>query len=148
MILGFLFLLTAGAKKGVQLARGIRNNNAGNIRLSNDNWQGLKDKQEDSSFFQFVSPEYGIRALSKLLLNYQSRYGLDTVEGIISRYAPSVENNTNSYINAVSNALGVHRKEKIIVSNHLKPLVNAIIKHENGFNPYSDKTIDNGIALA
>lgn len=52
--------------------RGIRNNNPGNIRWG-ENWQGLKKdgKERDSSFCVFESPEYGIRALAKILINYK-----------------------------------------------------------------------------
>ena len=39
-----------------QLPRGIRNNNPGNIRLSKDKWQGLRQEQTDGTFFQFIAP--------------------------------------------------------------------------------------------
>ena len=73
--------------------RGIRNNNPGNIRWGSD-WKGLKKdgKQQDPSFCIFETPEYGIRALAKLLRNYQRLYGLNTPYRIISRYAPPTEN--------------------------------------------------------
>lgn len=67
--------------------RGIRNNNPGNIRWGSD-WKGLKKdgKQQDPSFCIFKTPEYGIRALAKLLRNYKQLYGLNTPRKIISRY--------------------------------------------------------------
>ena len=40
-------------------ARGIRNNNPGNIRKG-EKWKGLSPIQNDSSFCVFKSPEYGI----------------------------------------------------------------------------------------
>ena len=61
------------------VARGIRNNNPGNIRHG-EKWEGLSDKQTDSSFCIFVSPEYGIRALAKVLLTYYKKYQLNTVK--------------------------------------------------------------------
>ena len=37
----------------MSISRGLRNNNPGNIRITKDKWQGLREKQEDKSFFQF-----------------------------------------------------------------------------------------------
>lgn len=130
------------------LPRGIRNNNPGNIRLSADNWQGLRTEQTDGAFFQFEQPEYGIRAMTRVLQNYQGKHGINTIRGIISRWAPGIENNTAAYIAAVSRAVGVHPDERINVNEIMMPLVNAIIVHENGQNPYSLTTISAGIGLA
>ena len=68
---------------------GIRNTKPGNIRHSNIHWQGQSSQQTDPAFVQFISPEYGIRALSRLLDTYSTKYNLNTVKGIIVRYAPS-----------------------------------------------------------
>ena len=45
-----------------KIARGERNNNPGNIRHG-AKWQGLASTQTDKDFCQFISPEYGIRAI-------------------------------------------------------------------------------------
>ena len=131
------------------VARGIRNNNPGNIRHG-EKWEGLSDKQTDSSFCIFVSPEYGIRALVKILLTYYKKYKLNTVKKIISRYAPPSENETESYIKSVANQLGVASDEEIDLSSVavLAVLLRAIIRHENGEQPYSDEQILKGIHLA
>ena len=131
------------------VARGIRNNNPGNIRHG-EKWEGLSDKQTDSSFCIFVSPEYGIRALAKVLLTYYKKYQLNTVKKIISRYAPPNENETESYIKSVANQLGVASDEVIDLSSVavLAVLLRAIIRHENGEQPYSDEQTLKGIHLA
>ena len=131
------------------VARGIRNNNPGNIRHG-EKWEGLSDKQTDSSFCIFVSPEYGIRALAKVLLTYYKKYQLNTVKKIISRYAPPNENETESYIKSMANQLGVAADEVIDLSSVavLAVLLRAIIRHENGEQPYSDEQILKGIHLA
>lgn len=80
--------------------RGVRNNNFGNIRKSFPLWKGeirLSDSREHQ-FCVFKDYKYGIRALYKLLCTYITKYHLDNVVDIISRYAPSSENNTRSYI--------------------------------------------------
>ena len=128
--------------------RGIRNNNPGNIRHSNIHWQGQSSQQTDPAFVQFISPEYGIRALSKLLDTYSQTYGLNTVRGIIHKYAPPVENNSGAYVEAVSSALGVLPDTKIDVQARKADLVQAIIKHENGIQPYVLAVIDTGVTMA
>lgn len=131
--------------------RGIRNNNPGNIRWG-ENWQGLaKDgKKKDPSFCVFTEPKWGIRALCKVLLTYYRRHDLDTVRGIINRYAPTNENDTSAYMKHVAELLGVGVDDKINVLdvNVMFLLIIAIIRHENGKCPYTDAEIRGGMLLA
>lgn len=132
--------------------RGMRNNNPGNIRLGGP-WQGMAESQTDGSFVQFVSMEYGIRALAKLLLTYHSRYNLRTATEIISRWAPPNENDTGAYIRTVANAAGAGPGDALNFSegDDLFQVTRAIIAHENGRVPallISDDTVRAGIALA
>ena len=128
--------------------RGIGNNNPGNIRHSGSQWQGMAAQQTDAAFVQFDTPEYGIRALSKLLDTYSTKYNLNTVQGIIGRYAPSSENNTTAYASAVARALGVSPDQRIDVQARKADLIAAIIKHENGVQPYALAVIQTGVSLA
>jgi hypothetical protein len=129
-------------------ARGIRNNNPGNIRHSKDKWQGMADEQKDSAFVTFKSPEFGIRAIARVLLQYQKR-GLDTVGEIIRTYAPPSENDTNSYIKAVCRSCGVLPDDQLNLDDVevMLPLVKAIIKHETG-SSYPDNVVMDGLRLA
>lgn len=128
--------------------RGERNNNPGNIRHGS-NWQGLAEKQPDASFCTFDKPEYGIRALAKVLLVYGQK-GFDTVREVIQRWAPSIENNTGAYVAAVAADMKVDPDTHVDVTHYdqMFPLVCAIIKHENGRNIYPRPVIDAGLALA
>lgn len=134
--------------KGVLGMRGIRNNNPGNIRHGGTKWQGMSAEQTDAAFVQFDTPEAGIRALAVLLNTYATKYGLNTVRGIINRYAPTSENNTAAYIIAVSDALRVFPDQPISVKARQSELIQAIIKHENGAQPYDLATIQTGMNLA
>lgn len=87
--------------------RGIRNNNPGNIRITKDKWQGLREKQEDKSFFQFTEIKWGYRALIRTLQNYRKRHGCMTISDFIKRWAPPVENNTSGYITRVCKEMQV-----------------------------------------
>ena len=130
--------------------RGIRNNNPGNIRKSKDPWQGLAERQTDAAFFVFKSATYGIRALARLLITYQDKYKLRTVKTIIRRWAPQTENDTNAYIISVADATGFGQEQVLDMHrfDHLKPLVEAIIRHENGQQPYTDTEITKALVLA
>jgi len=117
-----------------RVARGIRNNNPGNIRISGNAWQGKLADNTDGTFEQFATMSDGVRALAKNLLTYFDRHGLNTVRGIISRWAPASENMTGAYVNAVANTVGVKPDDRINVrdANTLALLTEAIIHHENG----------------
>lgn len=133
-----------------KLPRGIRNNNPRNIRWG-DNWQGLKQdgKQQDPSFCVFTNAVYGIRALAKILINYKKLYGLKTIRSIISRYAPPNENQTQVYIQSVSKQIGRYPDEPIDIEERgiLTVFIKAIVRIENGIQPYKDETIQKGIDL-
>lgn len=131
----------------MNIPRGIRNNNPGNIRHG-DKWAGLSATQPDAAFCSFISPEYGIRALARVLLNYERKHGLNTVRGIITRWAPPNENDTTAYVNAVARKLGVAPDTRIDVATVLPALVPAIIAHENGQQPYDAAVIVRGIEMA
>lgn len=131
--------------------RGIRNNNPGNIDRDGTPWQGMADDQSgDPRFIVFKSAPYGIRAMARVLITYQDKHGLRTVRRIIGRWAPPVENDTDAYVNAVAASVGVGPDDVIDVHNFnvLRPLVKAIIKHENGVQPYPDGVINYGLQLA
>ncbi len=134
-----------------QLPRGIRNHNPGNVRWGAD-WLGLKKdgKLQDPSFCVFVAPVFGIRALAKVLINYKKIHGLNTVRQIISRYAPPNENQTAAYIQSVAKQLGVFPDTVIDIEERgvLTVFIKAVIRMENGIQPYSGETIQQGIELA
>lgn len=131
-------------------SRGVRNNNPGNIEKSRDRWKGLAADQPDSRFFTFTEAKWGIRAMARILQNYQKKYGLNTIEEMIDRWAPPVENNTSAYVNAVARETGFDKDQKLDLKKHehLFPLVKAVIRHENGYAPYTDTQINEGLALA
>lgn len=130
--------------------RGIRNNNPGNIRRNADPWQGLADRQGDVEFFTFKTPIYGIRALARTLIAYQDKHDLRSIRQIISRWAPPVENNTNAYVRAVAADTTLDADQSLDMHHfdHLLPLTKAIIRHENGQQPYTDTQLTKGLVLA
>lgn len=129
--------------------RGVRNNNPGNIMKAPERWQG-ETEGSDSRYATFETPEAGIRAMGKTLLTYQQRHGLDTLESIISRWAPATENDTGAYISSVAQAVGVGPRQRIDLTNPetLGAVTRAMIRVENGQQPYSDEQIATGLNAA
>jgi hypothetical protein len=127
--------------------RGIRNNNPGNIRYNGIEWKGLADPPSDGSFGIFTAPRYGIRALATILRTYKRKYSICSVSGIINRFAPSTENDTAAYIRSVCSVLGCSADALLDTESEavLLPLVKAIIRHENGQQPYTDEQITEGL---
>lgn len=133
----------------VKLSHGIRNNNPGNLRRSKDPWQGLASEQTDPDYFVFGSPIYGIRALARTLIAYQDEHDLRTVGQIINRWAPPNENDTAAYIADVAKDTGFEVNKSLNMHDYseLRPLVCAIIKHENGQQPYTGAQVDKALVL-
>lgn len=154
----FKFLLAAlalaalggGGLAVYQKTRGLRNNNPGNIRRSADNWKGLSEKQNDKSFFQFTAPRWGIRAMARILKNYARLYRISTIDGVVQRWAPNTENDTEAYAKFISSETGLSRTQFINLENDstLEKIIPAIIAFENGIQPYTAEKIKEGIALA
>ncbi|PLL09195.1 hypothetical protein CWN39_02845 [Klebsiella pneumoniae] len=129
-------------------ARGLRNNNPGNIEAGSNSWDGQAGS--DGRFAKFVTPEHGIRALGKNLLSYQ-RQGYDTVSEIVNRWAPASDgNNTEAYIAALCKKLNVTPNDQLNMSdiNTLRQLCAGIIQHENGKQPYSEDQLNTGVSAA
>ncbi|WP_436922289.1 hypothetical protein [Klebsiella aerogenes] len=141
--------IAGGGEASADGPRGVRNNNPGNLEASSSNpWVGQTGS--DGRFAKFETPEHGIRALGRNLLSYQ-RQGIDTVSDIINRWAPPTDNNdTAAYIKSVCAQLGVKADQPLDASNPdtLQALCAAIIKHENGSQPYSNEQLSTGVSAA
>lgn len=134
----------------VETPRGIRNNNPGDIRHSKVRWVGEADDQPDPDFVTFTAPEYGVRAICRTLLSYQSDHRCKTLRQLIARWAPPSENDTGAYLSAVSRACGVGPDQPVVVRQAavMTPLVEAIIRHETGEQPYPPALIASALSLA
>lgn len=145
IVLGVAAIATTTAVIVYTGSRGLRNNNPGNIRKDGTQWQGMSPTQTDPAFVQFTAPEWGIRAMTKILGNYFSR-GLNTVQEIISTWAPPSENDTASYVAHVAGLIGVDANAPLAAAS-VPALVAAIIQHENGSQPYPPELIAQGVSM-
>jgi len=117
------------------LPRGLRNNNPGNLRKSSSVWMG-EVPSDDPDFVAFESIDWGYRAIFVLLRGYIAK-GYDTIEKIINRYAPTIENNSQAYITHVVSLTGI-REDTVIDADDSQTLIKiiaAISYHENGVAP-------------
>nr|WP_218166743.1 structural protein P5 [Pseudomonas sp. G1002] len=142
--------------------RGVRNNNPGNIDYNPRNaWQGqlgLEVGVPSPRFARFDTPENGIRALGRLLINYRGKDGMpgvggpgiDTVRETITRWAPGNENNTEAYIAAVARRMGVSANDVIDVRKPatLGVMVSSIIAHECAGFAYPEAVLAEGLRRA
>ncbi|MGB9544518.1 structural protein [Vibrio harveyi] len=133
-----------------QLNRGIRNNNPLNIRISGNAWAGKVTPSKDKAFETFSDSKYGFRAAAKLIRNYQNLYGLNTLSGIIHRWAPVSDNNdTDNYIQFVAGKLNVNRNAPLNLYDDafMARLVHTMSIMEVG-RYYSLSDAAKGVALA
>lgn len=111
----------AGGTSGApSLPAPIRNNNPGAL-------------MPGGKLAQYSTPQEGLAALDDNLTSY-GKQGVNTVAGVISKWAPPNENNTQAYIADVSQRLGMKPNQPIDLSNPYArhALSTAIMLHENG----------------
>ena len=135
------------------LPRGIRNNNPLNIRLVPDNrWQGRVPPRlnSDGAFEQFEDPIMGLRAAAVLLISHYDRRHLDTIRKLVQVWAPPSENDTEAYARVVVRTSGIGIDEPLDLHDHkcLKPILTAMIRVENGRQPYTEAQIDAALVRA
>lgn len=129
--------------------RGIRNNNPGNIEDGGfaRNLPGYVGS--DGRFARFETPEAGIQAQSRLLDVYANKHGLNTVAGIVGRWAPATDgNNVSAYAANVAKQMGVDPTAPLNMSdpNVKAKLAMAMAAHENGRQAFSPETFARGVA--
>jgi len=108
---------------GVQQKSDVTQNNVGNLRPVGSS----------TGFQKFNSPEEGISALDQNLQAYGKK-GINTIRGVVSKWAPPSENDTESYIKFVANKAGIDPDKPIDLSNPAQRhiLSGAIMLQEKG----------------
>lgn len=111
--------------------------NPGNMRLPG----------QSTGFATFPTDEAGVKAMERQLQIYAGRDKLNTIEGIISKYAPRSENDTKAYVGNVSKRTGFGANQPLDMSDKatLGALIAAMVKQEHGpgaYDKYKDpKTV-------
>ncbi len=120
-----------------KISRGLRNNNPGNIRSNKSLFRGEVFPSSDPEFKEFETLAWGYRAMFLIIYNYNQLYSINTLENIIKRWAPEVENDTDMYIDVVAKRLNCSRHNYIHSLNPdtMIPMVRSMSKIENGVEP-------------
>lgn len=122
---------------------GFRNHNPGNLKAASNS------TGKSGEFSTFASDADGLAAMARQLMLYGDR-GNNTPNGIIHTYAPSSENNTRAYIDDVTSRTGFGAGQRLDLHNPevLKTLMAAMIRHEQGSQPYTEEQLKNAIRTA
>ncbi|WP_274371735.1 hypothetical protein [Morganella morganii] len=125
-------------------SRGFRNKNPGNLREA-DNQIGLQGPEGDTMAV-FSSYRDGFAAMSRQLMLDAER-GKNRIADYIEKYAPASENKTQEYIKMVSDQTGFGPYENLNMHDPqvLAKLMNAMIKVENGAQPFSYEQVMEGV---
>ncbi|CAB4172066.1 hypothetical protein UFOVP1349_48 [uncultured Caudovirales phage] len=115
--------------------RGIRNNNplnieAGSFTQSQPGFQG-----SDGRFAKFENQDQGLTAAENLIDVYGRKHGINTVAGIVNRWAPASDGNpVSAYAEAVARDVGVdpHQPLDLTDAQLKRGIVMAMGKFENG----------------
>jgi hypothetical protein len=115
-----------------KITRGYRNNNPGNIRISDSAWIGKIGN--DGTFEQFSEMWQGVRAIAKIILKYQSTYGLTTLRELGDKYAPASDNDGADYGAGLATTLSIDEDDDIDFSTNLQNIIHAIVINENSMD--------------
>lgn len=135
--------------------RGIRNNNPGNLVITDIAWKGKvpKARNTDGKFEQFEDDAgvpghiWGLRAMYMDLRGDVIKRGMNTVRKLVTAYAPPAENDTAAYVAAVAAAIG-KGPDAVLTASDLLKVQAAVIQHENGVQPYPLDDLKRAAALA
>jgi hypothetical protein len=109
---------------------GIIQNNPANLRGADVPWFGKTGYR--NGFSVFSKMEYGVTALHTDLSAKLAK-GVNTIDKIITMFAPPSENNTASYIKFAVQKTGLS-KDAILNKNDIPVLMHAIMLMETGTN--------------
>lgn len=130
----FLYLLRIKlTKMSYQNTQGWHNNNPANLRGENVEWLG-KTGMSQTGFSVFSERKYGVRAVYRDILA-KIKAGENTIEKIISKFAPPTENKTGDYILYVAKHTGLPANLPLGADViNARKIVKAIISKEIGYN--------------
>lgn len=117
----------------------IAKHNPGNLVKTASLWEG--QVKNPGRFIAFKDSHHGLRALAIVLLRYERRHGMTTVQQVVNRFAPAHENNSKRYAEFVADELGVSVTANINICAYGTEIMKAIIRMENGCQPYSDEEL-------
>lgn len=128
--------------------RGYRDNNPFDLMDNGIAWKGICGT--DGRMLKFSTAALGLRAGYKDLRNAQKLHGRHTVRAIVTPYAPPEENDTEAYVAAVAEELGVGPDDELNMEERptLRRFGDAVIRREIGGVPYDEATLAEAVRQA
>ncbi|MDA8230146.1 MAG: hypothetical protein M0006_02285 [Magnetospirillum sp.] len=129
-----------GRPRGMPL--GLRLNNPGNLRQ----WGTTPVV---GGFAAFPSSGEGLSAMAGNLLAQQDRHGVRTLAALVRRIAPASDgNDVDAYVRDMSGQTGFAPNERLNLHDPstLKAVMAAMIRHEQGRQPFTDAQIAGAVA--
>ena len=120
----------------------LAKNNIFNIRATKSGAKWLGQVGATKGFVDFSNPDLCIRAWCKLMATYRFKYGIKTIGGIVLRFAPPSENNTDSYIRFCCQRLAMQPTSKLTTVMDYARLASAMAKMETGNDLAPNKVIE------
>ena len=103
-----------------------------------------RSRRSGTTLQSFGSAQDGLGAMAAQLQRYANRDGLDTIDGIIHKYAPARGPGNSAATEAgykadVAQQTGFAGGQRLDLNNpaQLAPLLSAMVKHEQGRDPFS-----------
>jgi len=132
---------------------GFRNNNPLNLKSDGKTkWNGATGVPTKGDFLGFKDYSSGIRAGARTLYNYGRLHNIDTVNGVLNRFAPVKDKNNNNanYASHIQKRTGIAPNQKINLRDEatLQKLVPAMGSFEIGpkfFNTYNTTSVSNAV---
>jgi hypothetical protein len=121
--------------------RNLRNNNPGNIEYG-DFARSHGATGSDGRFAVFPNKAAGSGAMDALLQSY-SKQGLNTVSGIVGKWAPPSENNSGAYARSVALRMGVTPNQQLDLQDPrvASAMAREMSRIEGSADAYADKQI-------
>lgn len=109
-------------------------------------WDGLASEQPDPTLCAFIDDFHGLRAGMLNFLDMEPLHGLSTVQQCIERASPPPANPTEQYIANVCSWCSCQPATPI--RSILIPFFKAIVRQENGVDPFADAFYQQALADA
>lgn len=129
---------------------GLRLNNPGLIQKADGEVLGLAEKQPSGELVAFDKATQGIRSLAAALLRLQGSAGRMLLGELLGRWASRHGEGAAGFAAEVAALADMALDQRVDVRDFrdLKPIVEALIRYQNGRQPYSSGQLTKGLLLA
>lgn len=137
------------ASKRAERSEALRYNNPGHLTKYSGVRRGLVENQPASDLLAFKRPLDGIRALADRLIALQEVSGVLPLRDLLAQWAERRRADTD-FVESVAKLAGLELDAPADMTDYkvLRPVMDAIIRHENGRMPYTNSVMVKSLLLA